>query len=196
MKKLFASFVAVASVLAGSFAFSSALPVFAYSPSLNIYSSGSNSGTVTMNISNAQPNATVTVYYYSSTNSSQPILAGTFGTTDYNGNFTAQEPWGNDVNSGITSRYANIGGVTTNTVSSSSYAYGYNGGGTSNGAVTFSNTSPTVSVGQTTSVSVYAVNGYVSSYYISSNSNFEHRFGKRVRLHDPAIRISIGQRQH
>jgi hypothetical protein len=173
MKKLFASIVAVASVLAGSFAFSSALPVFAYSPTLNIYSSGVSNGYVTLSVSNAQPNSTVSVYYYNSSNANQAILAGSFGTTDYNGSFSIQEPWGNDSQSGITGRYAKIGGIITNTVSAYSYSSGYNGGtGGNNGTLTFSNNNPTVAIGQTTSVTLYtASNYYSSSYYISSNSN-------------------------
>ncbi len=178
IKKLLISFVAVSSIIAGAFSFSSALPALAYSPTLNIYSNGVNNGNVTVSISGAQPNSTVTIYYYTQSAPNQAIVAGTFGTTDYSGNFSASEPYGNDAQSGVTARYAMIGNVSTNTVSSTSYAYGYNGGynggGYSNGTVTFSNTNPTMAVGQSLSVNLYStannIYGY-SSFSISNNSN-------------------------
>jgi len=171
MKSLYTRIIIGLVIITGlaALSVSSAKPVLAYSPNLTIYNNNTSSGNyqVTVNVSAAAPYSSVSIYYL--TSNGQAIVAGTFGQTDANGNFTIQEPYGNDSQSGITGRYAVIAGDTTNTVNSSTYSYGGSGG--TNGGITFSQTNPNLNVGQSLSVTMYSQNSYGSGFYVSSNSN-------------------------
>jgi hypothetical protein len=135
----------------------------AYNPTLNVYSSGS--GSTTISINGGQPNSTVVINY---TPSGSNLSASISGLTDYSGNFTTM------VNSAIGSQInATVGGLQ---VYSNNNGYNGNCGyyGCNVGGMTLSQTSLSLSVGQSASVSAnfpYPVYGYTNNIYISNNSN-------------------------
>lgn len=185
--KKIASFVVAATVLGSSlFSFGNLekATAYTYDPILSITQGGYNSGAVVVSISGAQPYSPVSIYYTLS-GSNQAVTAGTFGSTDYNGNLSIQETWGNDLQQGIVSRYASVAGTITNTVSSYTYSiggsnvYGNNGYGySSNGnngvasSVIFSPSNPTLYTGQSATVNMSSTynNGYSNTYYLSATS--------------------------
>jgi len=135
----------------------------AYYPTLSVYPA--NGGGTTISISGGQPNTTVVITY---TPSGSNLTASVTGVTDYSGSFTTM------INSAIGSQVnATVGGQQV-------YANGngnnYNNGcgyyGCSVGGLTLSQTSLSLGVGQSSSVTAsYPVYGYSNSFYISSNSN-------------------------
>ena len=143
----------------------------AYYPTLNVSPDGT--GNVTVTISGGQPNAAVVITF---TPPGSSLPTNIDGTTDYSGNFTTVFSTGG-YNTNIASQItATVGGQQA--YLNGGYG-GYNGGcgyyGCTNvGGMTLSQTSLTLSVGQSTSVTAsfpYPVYGYTNNIYISSNSN-------------------------
>jgi hypothetical protein len=187
--KKVAGFLVAAAVLGSSlFSFGNMekATAYTYDPILSITQGGSNSGMVIVTISGAQPYSPVSIYYTLS-GSNQAVTAGTFGSTDYNGNLSIQESWGNDLQQGIVSRYANVAGTITNTVSSYTYSvggsnvygnngYGYYGTGTNTNStpssVIFSPSNPNLYIGQSATVNMSSTysNSYSNTYYLSATS--------------------------
>lgn len=138
----------------------------AYNPTMSVYSSGS--GDTTISISGGQSNSSVVINY---TPSGSSLPVNITGLTDFSGNFTTMVSSANS--SQIT---ATVGGQQ---VYSNGYNGGYNGGGCgiygcSAGGFTLSQTSLSLNVGQSASVTAnlpYPVSGYGSGIYIGSNSN-------------------------
>jgi hypothetical protein len=156
---IFALFISFFMGFAGS--------VFAYSPTLSVYSSGNST---TVSISGGQPNAAVVINY---TPSGSSLLTSVSGFTDYSGNFMTM------VDSGVGSQInATVGGQQ---VYSNNYGYnnGYNNNnngcgysGCNVGGLTLSQNSLSLNVGQSASVTAsYPLYGYSNSFYVSSNSN-------------------------
>ncbi len=156
---IFALFISFFMGFAGS--------VLAYSPTLSVYSSGNST---TVSISGGQPNAAVAINY---TPSGSSLLTSVSGFTDYSGNFMTM------VDSAVGSQInATVGGQQVY-----SNNYGYNNGNNYNnngcgysgcnvGGLTLSQTSLSLNVGQTASVTAsYPVYGQSNSFYVSSNSN-------------------------
>lgn len=143
--------------------------VLAYYPTLSLYSSGNST---TLTVSGGQPNANVVISYMPSGSN---LLTSVNGFTDSSGSFmTMIDPV---VGSQIS---ATVGGqqVYSNNSNNSNNGYnnGYNNGcgysGCNVGGLTLSQTSLSLSVGQTASVTAsYPVYGYSNSFYVSSNSN-------------------------
>jgi hypothetical protein len=132
----------------------------AYNPTLNVYSSGS--GSTTISINGGQPNSTVVINY---TPSGSNLSASVSGTTDYNGTFTTM------INGSQIS--ATVGGQQVYDNNN-----GYNGGCTYNCGspygLSLSQTSLSLNVGQSASVSAtypYSVYGSTNNIYVSGNSN-------------------------
>ena len=139
-----------------------ATPALAYNPILNVYSSGNST---TISISGGQTNATVVISYMPSGSNLQTTVSGV---TDYSGNFTTM------VDAAVGSQIsATVGGQQ---VYSGNNGYYNNNGcsyyGCNVGGLTLSQTSLSLSVGQSASVTVnYPVYGYSNNFYISSNSS-------------------------
>jgi len=141
----------------------------AYSPTLNVYSSGNSD--VTMTISGGQPNAPVVITF---TPSGTNLPTQINGTTDFSGNFTTVfSSGGMSISSQV---YATVGGQQ---VSTSYNNNGYSGGCTYNcgspNGLSLSQTSLSLNVGQSATVTAtypyYSYGGSASNIYISSNSN-------------------------
>ena len=130
----------------------------AYSPNLSVYSA--NGGGTTVSITGGQPNASVVISYIPSGSS---LTSTVTGETDYSGSLTTM------INSAISSQ------ITATVAGQQVYANN-NGGctysGCNTGGLTLSQTSLSLNVGQTASVTAtYSVYNYSNSLYISSNSN-------------------------
>ncbi len=156
-------------VIFGSFLLAAA-PALAYSPSLSVYSSGSDNTTIS--VSGSQPNSQITLYYTPS-GSSLKTSVSNFGLTDYSGNFStnvSSSAYGFSSGSQV---YVVVAGQQSNTVN-----YNYSSGGCNYynncnlGQITLSQSNLNLSVGQSSTVAVYSSNNnYNNNYYISSNSN-------------------------
>ncbi len=110
---------------------------------------------------NADPNASVLLYYYPS-GSGNAVYAGTIGTTNYAGSFSTTVSSGQyNIQSG------SIVYVVVNGFQSMSATWPSSGGSTG-GQIYFGQSSLSVNSNQTASTQIYGGSG---SYYISSNSN-------------------------
>jgi peptidoglycan hydrolase-like protein with peptidoglycan-binding domain len=138
-----------------------ALFAYAATPILNVSGNGDNNN-VTVTVSGGEPNAPVVLFY-------NPTTAGTvqrssLGYTDQNGNWTGTVssnvlgiPWNTPV-------YVQVGGYQSLT---SNWSQSGNSTG-SNGTIGFSQSSPTIGLGQNGAITLSGGNG---TYYVSSNSN-------------------------
>ncbi len=149
MKKLVKNLILILSV---SLLIGSAAPVLAYYPTMSVYSSGSDNS---ITISGGQPDAAVVINFTPSGSSLPTTITGT---TDVNGNFTTDV---GSVSSQITATVA--GQQVVNNGNNEGCTYNC---GTSYG-LSLSQTSLSLSVGQSSSIAVYGS----GSYYISGNSN-------------------------
>ncbi len=132
---------------------------YAATPTLSLSSSGSD---IQISVTGGDPNASVFFYYNINSPSGKSIT--TVGATDNNGSFSAKinsSLYGVDTGSSI---YVIVNGQQSATQTWNS---GQNSGNTSTGSFSLGQTSPSVAVGQTVSVSISGGTGY----YISNNSN-------------------------
>jgi|GEM_PF-1369250 hypothetical protein len=136
----------------------------AYSPILSVYAA--NGGGTTVSITGGQPNASVVISY---TPSGSSLTSTVTGETDYSGSFTTM------ISSAVNSSQitATVAGQEVYANNNGNY---YTGGctyyGCSVGGLTLSQTSLSLNVGQSASVTASSpIYGYSNSVYISSNSN-------------------------
>ncbi|MEI8062203.1 MAG: hypothetical protein WCG97_02800 [bacterium] len=155
---LFSGFLALSAALIFTFGFSGT--ALASTPYLSISNSGNN--LLQVNVTNADPNSAITLYYGQSSGSG--VYAATLGTTNSSGYFSTtlnQSSYSIPQNSYVY--------VMVNGQSSSSVLWPYNNNNGNNyGNITLSQTSLNMSFNQSASVSIYGGNG---SYYVSNNSN-------------------------
>ncbi len=155
-----------------------ALSVFGLAPSASAYyptlSVNNNGGNSILTVSNAAPNSSVQLSYTPS-GSSLATTVSNFGYTDGSGNFTTNVSSSSYGLSGASQIYVTVGGQQSNTVSGSGSGpviggCGYYG--CSVGGLTLSQSSLSLSVGQSAAVTAtYPVYGYSNTIYVSSNSN-------------------------
>lgn len=143
-----------------------ALPAMvAYAATPMFMVSGTGNGNATVSVSGGEINSPVVLYYNSSNLGT--TQAYTLGTTNASGTFSGS--FNTDmigINS-ATPVYVQVGGYQSNSVQWP-YMAGMNGNGSANGGITFSQSSPYISVGQNGTITLSGGNG---NYYISSNSN-------------------------
>lgn len=138
----------------------SSMVAYAATPMLTF--SGNGSGTVGVNISGGESNAPVVLY---SNNGQGVTQSWTIGSTNASGSFTGMFNGNFSGMNWNSPAYVQVGGYQSNSV-----AWPSNGmaTGNMNGSVTFSQSSPTMNVGQNGSIMLSGGNG---NYYIASNSN-------------------------
>ncbi len=148
-------------LLAGSFLLPAGA-VLAYGPNLSLSGSG---GNITLSINSAPANSQIQLYYTQS-GSNLPIIINNFGVTDYSGNFTttiSNGAYGSNDGSQV---YVIVGGQQSNTA----YYNGYGNGCTYNcgnpGALSLSQNSVTLNVGQSQVITAYSggANLNISTY--------------------------------
>lgn len=144
--------------------FAAAVPALAYTPYLTASYQGSNSIQVT--VSNANPNSQIDLYFMPQGSSAWQSTTN-IGRTDYSGYFTQSISLGQNVNQ----IYVMVGGQQSSTVSVNAGGCTYNCG--SPYGLSLSQNSLSLSVGQTSSITIYNnTSGYSSgNYYIASNSS-------------------------
>lgn len=148
-----------------------AMVAYAATPMFSV--SGAGSGNVNVNISGGEINSPVTLYYNSAAVGT--IQGYTIGTTNASGTFSGT--FNTDV-IGVnwnTPVYVQVGGYQSNSVmwpynatAATNGNNSWNASSTNNNAITFSQSSPTVSLGQNGSITLYGGSG---NYYVASNSN-------------------------
>jgi hypothetical protein len=158
-------FTAIFALLGANFATPvSAQYYYGRTPSLSV--SGQSGSNLTFNVSNADPNSRVILYARSAGGSLWSTSIDSIGQTDSSGYLNTS------LNPGINGNAEFK--VTVNGLDSNIAQLGYNSCGYGQncvGGITFSPANPSLSVGQTVSVSIYQPYFYYGSYYVSNNSN-------------------------
>lgn len=137
-----------------------AMVAYAATPALTV-TGGSDSNTVTVQVTGGEINAPVVLYHYSSANPGN-VQSRSLGSTNINGTFSGTV---STADLGLTSNstaYVQVGGYQSNSVS---WPFTNVSG---SGSVMFSQSSPTIGLGQNGTITLSGGNG---SYYIASNSN-------------------------
>ena len=167
----------ILAVFLGSIAFVS--PALAYYPTLTATSQGS--GSILLSVNGGNPNSQIDLS--SKQTGSLWTVVSNIGRTDYNGYFSQVVSMPSDGTNNVIQLYVTVGGQQSSTVSVYSNGGCYStscGGCTYNcggglGGLSFSQTNPSLTVGQSANITittnVSGVQYYQGNYYVSTNSN-------------------------
>lgn len=136
---------------------------YAATPVLTVTGSDDNN-TVTVRVTNGEINAQVVLFYNQNLSSQGNVQQNIIGTTDASGNFTGTVSTSALGISQVSPVYVQVGGYQSLPVN-----WPYSSTATSTNVVTFSSVNPTLTVGQSGTVTLSGGGG--GTFFISSNSN-------------------------